>query len=41
MEEKKLYELLDKMSVEDKLGELWQVQSLAFDATGVLTGGAD
>lgn len=40
MQEKELRELLGKMSLEDKLGELWQVQNRAFDANGVLTGGA-
>ncbi len=40
MQEKELRQLLEKMSVKDKLSELWQCQSRAFDATGVLTGGA-
>ncbi len=40
MQEKDLRKLLDSMSVKDKLAELWQCQSRAFDATGVLTGGA-
>ena len=40
MQEKELRKLLEKMSVKDKLGELWQCQTIAFDAMGVLTGGA-
>ncbi len=38
MTEEKLKDLLDSMSVEEKLGELWQPMNRVFDENGVLTG---
>ncbi len=38
MTEQKLRELFESLSLEEKLGEVWQVENAAFDANGVVTG---
>ncbi len=41
MKQQDLEKLLSKMSLHEKLCQMWQVQQFAFDKDGVMTGGAD
>ena len=38
MTEKELHKLFDSLSIEEKLGEVWQIQNKVFDENGVVTG---